>query len=145
MESAHPVGGTTRHLTTSAGSLSDLQYDIISSTQPGSCGAAVVYVDPPCSQYQTYSAGGETVVGALSPVSAAATFHSPPYSAAPFTYSKPQFTYDALSPSTAVPPPSYSASVSGVLSSSVHESGDGSVVPPPPVAAVGPSPWSTPC
>ena len=114
-----PAGGTQHlELTTSAGSLSDLQYAEISSTQPGT---AVVYVNPPSSQYQSYNAvGGETLVGALSPVSAA-TFHSPPYSAAPFTYSKSQFTCDVHSPSTAVPPPSYSASVSGVLSPSVHE------------------------
>ncbi|CAI8036820.1 hypothetical protein GBAR_LOCUS20628, partial [Geodia barretti] len=117
-----PAEGTQHlELTTSSGSLSDLQYAEIYSTQPGSCGTAVVYADPPSSQYQSYNAaGGETLVGALSPVSAA-TFHSPTYSAAPFTYSKFQFTCDAHSPSTAAPHPSYSASVSGVLSPSVHE------------------------
>ena len=109
-------------LTTSAGGLSDLQYDEISSTQPGSFGTAVVYVNPPSSsQYQSCSVGGDTVVDTVSPASAAVTFNSPPYSAAPFTYSKPQFTCNAHTSSTTLPPPSYSASVGGVLSSNLHE------------------------
>ena len=54
--------GDTQHLelTTSAGSLSDLQYAEIYSTQPGSCGTAVVYANPPSSQYQSYNAASPT-------------------------------------------------------------------------------------
>ena len=112
------------HLATSS-DLSNLQYDEISSTQPaGSFGTAVVYVNPPSSQFQSYSGGCETssacVAATLSP-SAAAVFHSPPYSAAPFSFSKSQFTCDPHPSPTSLPPPSYSASVSGVLSPGVHE------------------------
>ena len=107
-------GFDTPHQLATSVDIGDLQFDEISSTQPGSCGTAVVYVNPPSSQYHSYSA-------ALSP----SAFPSPPYSSAPFSYSnkQPQFTCDAApipSPSNTLPPPSYSASVGGgVLSPGV--------------------------
>ena len=107
-------GLDTPHQLATSVDIGDLQFDEISSTQPGSCGTADVHVNSPSSQYHSYSA-------ALSP----SAFPSPPYSSAPFSYSnkQPQFSCDAAPlpfPSNTLPPPSYLASVGGgVLSPGV--------------------------
>ena len=103
--------------------LNELQFDEISTTQPGSFGTAVVYVNPPSSQYHaacSAAAAGASCGSTLSPPS----FQSP-YSAAAFSYSdKPspqqQQHFAACDrPAHSSPPPSYSASVNGgVLSPS---------------------------
>ena len=104
--------------------LNDLQFDEISSTQPGSS-TAVVYVNPPSSQLQLLACSGN--VSALSP-SISYAFPSPPYSAQ-FSYTKTPFMCEIHPSSTIPPPPCYSSSVNGIsLSTGVHEDGTGSAV-----------------
>ena len=101
------------HHIPSSQQMKDLQFDEISSTQPG-CSTAVVYVNPPSSQLQVPASGS-----AVSP-SISHSFPSSPYSTQ-FSYSKTPFTCDIHPSSTTLPPPpSYSSSVS-ILSPGVHE------------------------
>ena len=101
------------HRIPSSQQMKDLQFDEISSTQPG-CSTAVVYVNPPSSQLQVPASGS-----AVSP-SLSHAFPSSPYSAQ-FSYSKTPFTCEIHPSSTTLPPPpSYSSSVS-ILSPGVHE------------------------
>ena len=111
--------------------INDLQFDEISSTQPGSS-TAVVYVNPPSSQFPACSGNGLSS-------SIAYTFPSPHYSA-PFSYSKAPavpFTREIhLSSSTLPPPPCYPAAVSGVVSHvGVHEDDPSAIVSAPPTTA----------
>ena len=116
----------TNNPASSPQSLNDLQFDEISSTQPGP-GTAIVYVNPPSSQLQVAPCSGSSI-NALSP-SISCAFPSPPYPTQ-FTYSKIPYTCEVHPSSTALPPPPcYSASVNGVvLSPGIHEDDPNSAV-----------------